>query len=117
MLLRRLPSFQWGKLNILVANNHILSFTRRAYGFPVYLVVMNFSNKVQNVNLCINNNIAPRAYVLYYISGIYNEPIGNEKILDEMNLLDKYKVKSPVLTKSVFLNGYDCLILTWPFSD
>ncbi len=117
MQIRRLPSFQWGKLDILVVDHHIFSFTRRAYGFPVYLVVMNFSDEIQTVNLCINNTIAPRAYVLYYISGTYNEVKGNEKLTDEMNLLDKYKVKSPVLTKNVFLNAYDCLILTWPFSD
>ena len=76
---------------------------------------MNFSDKVQNVNLCINGKIAPRAYVLYYISGTYSEPIGNKKISDEMNLLEKYKVKSPLLTNNVFLNGYDCLILTLSF--
>ena len=117
MKLKKLPSFQWGKLDLLVVNENIFSFTRRAFDHPVYLVVMNFIDCVQNVNLLVNNSIAPRAYVLYYISGSYNEVNDNKKITDELNLIDKYQVKSPVLTKSVYLNSYDCLMLTWPFSD
>jgi hypothetical protein len=122
MKLRRLPSFQWGKLEILLVNEHIFSFTRKSDDHPVYLVAMNISDQDQITNLMVNDTIAARAYVLYYISGTYKEINNNEYIqmnmsenhedINERNLINKYKVNSLIPTNNVKLNAYDCLILT-----
>ncbi|CAF0980695.1 unnamed protein product [Brachionus calyciflorus] len=106
--LRRSPSFQWGSYKTIVVNDQIFSFLRRAYGFPPFLVVMNFSNSSTQVNLLINSDIAPRGYVVYYHEGSSYNP-SDYKL--------EYKVKSPVLTKNVKLNPFDLLILTWAPSE
>lgn len=80
---------------------------RRAFGCDVYLVCMNLSDTNASVNLLTSSEIAPRAYVAYYIPG--------STIEDGLDV--KYKIKAPILTKSVALNAKDCLILTWPTSD
>ena len=101
--LRAEPSFQWGKLELVLANDQVFAFVRRAYGFPVFLVAMNLSGSVTNVNLCLNNNIASCARVVYYIPGCVN---GSDDSVD-------YKLDSAVLTDNVFLKPYDTLVLTW----
>lgn len=113
--LRKSPSFQWGKLEVLLANDKVFAFVRRAFGFPVFLVAMNFSDSLTTVDLLLNNNIAPRAYVAYYMPGnIANHDTSNlNGFVDDCN----YKLKSPVLTKSVTLKPRDGLVLTWPHSD
>jgi hypothetical protein len=100
--LRRLPSFQWGKLTIHVVTEQIFSFLRRAYAFPAFLVVMNVSDATVSVALETNANIAPRAYVSAYMPGRARS-----------ELAKVYAPNAPVLTRSVTLNGRDCLILTW----
>lgn len=105
--LRRSPSFQWGTYQTVVVNDKIFSFLRRAYGFPPFLVVMNLSNSSTQANLLINTDIAPRGYVVYYCKGSNGQ---NDYELD-------YKVKMPVLTKTVKLNPHDFLILTWAASE
>ena len=126
MRLRRLPSFQWGKLEILLVNEHIFSFTRKADDHPVYLIIINLSDEDQTTNLMVNDNISSRAYVLYYISGTYNEINNNSYIeiitsensdedMNEKNLINKYKINSLIPTSNVKLNPYDCLILTLSF--
>jgi alpha-glucosidase len=113
--LRKEPSFLWGKLQLLVVNDQIFSFTRSAFGFATFLVVMNFSDSETRVNLLVNNSIAPRAYVKKYISG--NIELNNSTNSEKVDLVERYKVQSPVLTKNVILNPHDCLILTWPSTD
>jgi hypothetical protein len=119
--MRQLPSFAWGNLSLLVVNEQVFSFLRSAYDFPAFLVAMNISDKNALVNLQINNNIAPRAYVAYYIPGKLNFNKPDENIVDKnnnlINLSEKYSLNSPVLTKSVYLKPYDCLILTWYSSN
>ena len=99
--LRQLPSFQWGKLSVLVADEQIFAFTRTSYDFPAYLVVMNISDRAATANLLINSDIAPRAYVVCYIAA------------KETHLAATYTSDAPVLTKQVALNARDCLVLTW----
>lgn len=101
--LRQLPSFQWGSYQPVVVNNEIFSFLRKAYGFPPFLVVINFSSSRTETNLAISSDIAPRAYVVFYVKGSKNK---NNCELD-------YKIKSPLLTKSIKLNARDIIILTW----
>ena len=100
--LRGEPSFQWGKLELVLANDQAFAFVRRAHGFPVFLVAMNLSSSVANVNLCLNN-IASCARVVYYIPGCFN---GSGDSVD-------YKLDSAVLTDDVLLKPYDTLVLTW----
>lgn len=100
--LREQASFQWGKLKLHVINEQIFSFTRKAYDFPSYLVVLNISDKPSKVILETSSEIAPRAYVSCYISG------GKSNSLDS-----QYQVNAPVLTKNVSLNPRDCLVLMW----
>ena len=109
----------YGKLSILLANEQVLSFVRKAFGSPVFLVVMNFSDSIATANLLLNSNIAPRGYVAYYAPGNSNkhETTSFKHCLNGKNLDIDYKIKSPVLTKSVFLKPHDILILTWPSSD
>jgi glycosidase len=117
MELRKSPSFVYGKLSILLANEQVFAFVRKAFGSPVFLVAMNLSNSQTSVNLLLNSNIAPRGYVAYYARGSQSTS-GDFKLLPNGKDLDaEYKVKSPVLTKSVLLKPRDTLILTWPSSD
>jgi hypothetical protein len=114
--LRQLPSFQWGTFSKVVVNEQVFSFIRRAFGHPVFLVVMNMSDKNTNVNLLKSSDIAPRAYVKYYIPGkVASEAAAT--VTDDVNLAEKYKLDAPVLTKNVFLKARDCLILFWRSSD
>lgn len=114
--LRRQPSFQYGAVKTVIVNDQIFSFLRKAFGFDVYLICMNLSDVNTNVNLLVSNEIAPRAYVALYVPGIlYTENNGNS--VEDIDLDSKYKQKSPVLTKNVFLKPRDCLVLTWPTSD
>ena len=108
--LREQPSFQWGVYKEVVVNEKIFSFFRRAFGFPVFLVVMNMSDTNENVKLLTNTDIAPRAYVKLYIPGQVSKS-------DDIDLVEKYKVDSAVLTKNVFLKARDILVLTWKSSD
>ena len=100
--LRQQPSFQWGKLKVHVVNDQVFSFTRKAYDFPTYMVVMNISDRPARVVLETGSDIAPRAYVSCYIPG-----------LEESSLLEAYKLNAPVMTKNVSLEARDCLVLTW----
>ncbi len=100
-----------------MANEQVFSFIRRAFGQPVFLVVMNMSDKNTNVNLLKSTDIAPRAYVKYYIPGKVSTTSAADTPADDVNLLEKYKVEAPVLTKNVFLKARDCLILYWRSSD
>jgi hypothetical protein len=112
--LRSQLAFKWGCVQIVTANEQILAFLRKAFGFEVYLVAMNLSDSTTTANLLVNNEIAPRAYVALYIPG---KADGKSKDAETVDLEAKYKVKSPVLTKSVTLKARDCLILRWPTSD
>lgn len=105
--LRRSPSFQWGSYQPVVVNDEVFSFLRKAYGFPPFLVAMNFSGSLVQVNLAISNDIAPRAYVVYYIKGTKNQ----------MDTQLDYEVKSPLLTKNLKLNPHDLIILTWAATE
>jgi hypothetical protein len=100
--LRQQPSFQWGKLKVHVVNDQIFSFTRKAYDFPSYMVVMNLSDRPSRVVLETGSDIAPRAYVSCYIPG-----------LEGSSLLETYKLNAPVMTKNVSLEARDCLVLSW----
>jgi oligo-1,6-glucosidase len=100
-LRKHASTLQWGALNFVKVEEKILSFTRTAYDFPTYLIVMNFSEENINTNLLVGTDIAPRAYVALYIPG---------KSSDETHAYEKGE---PVLTKNVSLKAYDCLILTW----
>ena len=118
MELRKRPSFQWGQLSLLVVNDQVFSFIRNAYDFPTFLVVINMSDKNTNVNLLINSDVAPRAYVTYYIPGnnsAFNENgiFNSNSTYKDVDLNETYKKGAPVLTKNVFLKAHDCLILTW----
>lgn len=101
--LRAQPAFQWGKLKIHVVNSQIFSFTRKAYDFPTYMLVMNISDTPAKVSLETGSEIAPRAYVSLYIPGRTSNS----------RLVDTYSLNAPVLTKSVALEPRDCLVLTW----
>ena len=117
--LRKSPSFLYGKLSVLLANEQVFAFVRKAFGSPVFLVAMNFSNSTTTVNLLLNNNIAPRGYVAYYAPGnVKQTDVTSFKLLPNGNNPEnEYKLKSPVLTKNVCLKPFDTLILTWPSSD
>jgi hypothetical protein len=119
--LREQVTFQCGTVKVLTANEQTLSFLRKAFGCDVYLIVMNLSDSLATVNLLVSNEIAPRAYVALYIPGRRETTTtsnGHHSDKDETTDLNiKYKLKSPVLTKSVTLKARDCLILTWPTSD
>lgn len=105
--LRTLPSFQWGKLKIHVVTDQVFSFTRRAFDFPSYLVVMNISDITVKVKLETTSEIAPRAYVSSYMPGLTREALKD-------NYLSKvYTPNASVLTKLVTLDARDTLILTW----
>jgi len=117
--LRKSPSFLYGKLSILLANEQVLAFVRKAFGSSVFLVAMNISDSMATANLLLNSNIAPRGYVAYYAPGNSKQnDITSFKLLPNGKNLDiEYKIKSPVLTKNVILKPRDILILTWPSSD
>lgn len=100
--LRELPSFQWGKLKLHVITDQVFSFTRKAYDFPSFLVVINISDEQSNVTLETSSEIAPRAYVSCYIPGGKSNSLNSQ-----------YKLDAPVLTKNVSLNPRDCLVLMW----
>ena len=114
MELRKSPSFLYGKLSILLANEQVFAFVRKAFGSPVFLVAMNLSNSNATANLQLNSGIAPRGYVAYYAPGRSEQTMFN--LLPNVATPD-YKPKSPVLTKSVLLKPHDTLVLTWPSSD
>jgi len=101
-LRKNTSTLQWGALNFVKIEEKIFSFTRTAYDFPTFLIVMNFSEDNTNTNLLVSTDIAPRAYVALYIPG---------KSSNETE--STYKKGEPVLTKNVSLKAYDCLILTW----
>lgn len=112
-LRKNTPTLQWGKTSVIKSNEQIFAFTRTAYDFPTYLIVMNLSKENVNVNLLVSSDIAPRAYVVYYLKGKRikqpdedNETLGDKKDID-------MSLGAPILTKNVFLKGYDCLVLTW----
>lgn len=122
--LRKSPSFLYGKLSVLLANEQVFAFVRKAFGSPVFLVAMNLSSSNASVNLLLNNNIAPRGYVAYYAAGKYMAnntaaaPADTSMMKPNGNAVEPdYKLKSPVLTKNVSLKPFDTLILTWPSSD
>ena len=131
MELRKSPSFLYGKLSILLANEQVFAFVRKAFGSPVFLVAMNLSSSHASVNLLLNNNIAPRGYVAYYAPGkqmaANNNNSNNSTTApnDDASMMKPngntaepdFKLKSPVLTKNVALKPFDTLILTWPSSD
>lgn len=103
---------------MVTVNDQVFSFLRKAFGCDVYVVCMNMSESNANVNLLVSNEIAPRAYVALYIPGtLYTENNGCCGAVEDIDLDAKYKPKSPVLTKNVFLKPRDCLVLTWPTSD
>ena len=114
---KSLPILQWGKLEMHLCNEKIFSFLRFSYDYPTYLVVMNLSAENVNTDLLIGTDIAPRAYVVYYLEGTniksVAEPTDSQKAKKEVDLTELYKKNEPVLTKNVFLKGYDCLVLTW----
>ena len=112
-LRRILPVLQWGTLNMLKVDEQIISFTRTAYDFPTYLVLMNLSDENVNANLLVNTDIAPRAYVVYYVPG---KRLTNEKTNEE-DLTQTYRKGAAVLTKNVFLKSYDYLVVTWYSSN
>jgi len=118
-LRKSLPVLQWGSLNMIKVDQQIISFTRSAYDFPTYLVVMNLSDKNVNANLLVSTDIAPRAYVVYYVPGrpktqTKAETIDKETMKEtEMDLIETYKKGAAILTKNVFLKSYDYLIVTW----
>ena len=118
-LRKTLPVLQWGTLNMLKVDEQIISFTRSSYDFPTYLVVMNLSNKNVNANLLVSTDIAPRAYVVYYVPGKPQQAAKTESHDKESNkeaeidLIETYKKGAAVLTKNVFLKSYDYLIVTW----
>ena len=118
MRLRRLPSFQWGQLELFHVNEHIFSFMRKALDNPMYLVVMNFSESMQNINLISGTSFdkveKKELAVLYYISGFYKEMNNN---FDEtaVCLIEKYKKTGRVNIENFDLNSFDCLILTSDF--
>jgi hypothetical protein len=108
--LRSRPSFQWGKRKLVLVNKNVFSFVRTSYIHPTFLVIMNLTDATVSENLMINNDIAPRAYVTYYMPG------NIDSIEDDKNSIDlneKYKLNEPVLTKKILLKPRDCLILTW----
>jgi hypothetical protein len=91
---------------------------RKAFGFPAFLVVMNMSDEDGiNFHLQISNDVAPRAYVRYYIPGSDIRKSFESSSDNQINLIEKYKFNTPLLTKNVYLKSRDCLILTWPSSD
>jgi hypothetical protein len=113
--LRQLPSFQWGSFSKVVVNEQVFSFIRRAFGQSVFLVVMNMSDTNVNVNLLKSTEIAPRAYVKLYIPG--GKASLASSTAEYVDLVEKYKVEAPVLTKNVFLKARDFLIVYWRSSD
>lgn len=115
--LRRHASFQYGAVKMVTVNDQVFSFLRKAFGCDVYLICMNMSDSNTNVNLLVSNEIAPRAYVAVYIPGTFYAENGCVGAVEDIDLEAKYKAKSAVLTKNVFLKAHDCLVLTWPTSD
>lgn len=113
-LRKQTPTLQWGKTTVIKANEQVLAFTRTAYDFPTYLIAMNLTEENINVNLLVSSSIAPRAYVTYYLRGKQiKQPDLDEETPKEIDMASVYKTGAAVLTKNVFLKGYDCLVLTW----
>lgn len=105
---------------MLLVDENIFSFMRKAYGFNGYLVIMNISDSIQEFNIYKKGNeskqvIDPIAYVAYYITSNKNRTIKDRNGLNEIKL--NYKHKEAVSTKNIRLNARDCLILTCTNSD
>jgi hypothetical protein len=104
--LRKEPSFQWGEFDYCLVNEQIFSFVRSALGFPMFIVVMNMSNKnATNFNLQSNSVIIPNIVVVKYFIPDY-QGLNNEKT----DL--KYQLESFVRTCELSLDAHSCLILS-----